>query len=82
MGGTDGRTEGRTSGNSPCVLQDIGPLGPLPKKGHKMDSLNYTMKNPTQNGHLGHIMAQNDGHGLEKHISGRKNLLRPPLRAL
>ena len=29
-----------------------------------MDSLNYTMKNPTQNGHLGHVMAQNDGHGL------------------
>ena len=42
-----------------------------------MDSLNYTMKNPTQNGHLGHIMAQNDGHGLEKHIFGRKNLLGP-----
>ena len=27
-GGTDGRME-----IPPCVLQDIGPLGPLPKKG-------------------------------------------------
>ena len=30
-----GRTEGRTDGRMeipPCVLQDIGPLGPLPKK--------------------------------------------------
>ena len=37
-GGTYGRTDGRTDGRtyvifSPCVLQDIGPLGPLPKKG-------------------------------------------------
>ena len=39
-GGGDGRTEGRTDGRTdgrmeipPCVLQDIGPLGPLPKKG-------------------------------------------------
>ena len=39
MGGTDGRTDGwkdgRTDGRMeipPCVLQDIGPLGPLPKK--------------------------------------------------
>ena len=34
MGG-DVRTEGRTDGCleiHPCVLQDIGPLGPLPKK--------------------------------------------------
>ena len=42
-GGTDGRTEGRKDGRTkgrkdgrlkipPCVLQDIGPLGPLPKK--------------------------------------------------
>ena len=38
-GGGDGRTEGRTDGRTdgrmeipPCVLQDIGPLGPLPKK--------------------------------------------------
>ena len=29
MGGTDERTDER---KSPCVLQDIGPLGPLPKK--------------------------------------------------
>ena len=30
-----GRTEGRKDGRlkiPPCVLQDIGPLGPLPKK--------------------------------------------------
>ena len=39
-GRTDGRKEGRTDGRKdgrleipPCVLQDIGPLGPLPKKG-------------------------------------------------
>ena len=35
-GGMDGKTEGRTDGRleiPPCVLQDIGPLGPLPKKG-------------------------------------------------
>ena len=33
--GGDGRTEGRKDGHleiPPCVLQDIGPLGPLPKK--------------------------------------------------
>ena len=30
------RTYGRTSGNSPLVLQDIGPLGPLPKNEKKM----------------------------------------------
>ena len=29
-GGTDGRTYVTAH---PCVLQDIGPLGPLPKKG-------------------------------------------------
>ena len=41
-GGGDGRTEGRTDGRTdgrmeipPCVLQDIGPLGPLPKKDFK-----------------------------------------------
>ena len=36
MGGGAGRTEGRTDGRleiPPCVLLDIGPLGPLPKKG-------------------------------------------------
>ena len=34
-GRTDGRTYVRTDGRKeihPCVLQDIGPLGPLPKK--------------------------------------------------
>ena len=34
-GGTDGRTDGRTDRRleiPPCVLQDIGPLEPLPKK--------------------------------------------------
>ena len=34
-GGMEGRTEGRKDGRMeihPCVLQDIGPLGPLPKK--------------------------------------------------
>ena len=33
-GRTDGRTDVRTDGRleiHPCVLQDIGPLGPLPK---------------------------------------------------
>ena len=30
-GGTDGRKDGHM-GIHPCVLQDIGPLGPLPKK--------------------------------------------------
>ena len=32
---TDGRTDGRMDGHleiHPCVLQDIGPLGSLPKK--------------------------------------------------
>ena len=39
-GGGDGRTDGGTDGQMdrrleipPGVLQDIGPLGPLPKKG-------------------------------------------------
>ena len=34
-GWTDGRKDGRKDGRleiHPCVLQDIGPLGPLPKK--------------------------------------------------
>ena len=31
LGGTDVRTDGRLEIH-PCVLQDIGPLGPLPKK--------------------------------------------------
>ena len=36
--GGDGRTDRRTDGRMeihPCVLQDIGPLGPLPKKSVK-----------------------------------------------
>ena len=36
--GGDGRTDGRKDGRleiPPCVLQDIGPLGPLPKKALK-----------------------------------------------
>ena len=36
--GGDGRKDGRTDGRleiTPCVLQDIGPLGPLPKKEEK-----------------------------------------------
>ena len=36
-GGTDVRMEGRTE-FAPCVLQDIGPLGPLPKKAVEQDS--------------------------------------------
>ena len=38
-GRTDGRTYVRTDGRKeihPCVLQDIGPLGPLPKKEKKI----------------------------------------------
>ena len=34
-GRKDGRTEGRKDGRleiPPCILQDISPLGPLPKK--------------------------------------------------
>ena len=37
-GQMDGRTDGRTDGCfeiTPCVLQDIDPLGPLPKKERK-----------------------------------------------
>ena len=35
-GGTDGRTDGRME-IPPCVLQDIGPLRPLPKKDGKRE---------------------------------------------
>ena len=38
-GRTDGWTDGRMDGHRtihPCVLQDIGPLGPLPKKDAKV----------------------------------------------
>ena len=34
-GRKDGQKDGRTEGRfeiPPCVVQDIGPLGPLPKK--------------------------------------------------
>ena len=42
--GTDGRTYGRTYGRleiHPCVLQDIGPLGPLPCS-HSTSSANHS----------------------------------------
>ena len=48
-GRKDGRTEGRKDGRleiPPCVLQDIGPLGPLPKKGlpdPKLDQGQYVV---------------------------------------
>ena len=38
-GRMDGRKDGRSDGHleiSPCVLQDIGPLGPLPKMEEKI----------------------------------------------
>ena len=50
-GGTEGRTEGRKDGRleiHPCVLQDIGPLGPLPKKGGGPHC-------PTKWGNMGHL---------------------------
>ena len=34
--GGDGQTDGRLEIH-PCVLQDIGPLGPLPKKERKRE---------------------------------------------
>ena len=48
MGGTrtDGWTEGQMDGHleiHPCFLQDIGPLGPLPKKDYY-----YTLKRVAQ----------------------------------
>ena len=37
----DGNMDGgQTSGNSPCVVQEIGPLGPLSKKLEKDNSVN------------------------------------------
>ena len=45
-GRTDGRTEGRTDGRleiPPCVLQDIGPLGPLPKKNAMKETENHPL---------------------------------------
>ena len=44
-GWTEGRTDGRLE-ISPCVLQDIGPLGPLPCS-HSTTSLDQiTQSNP------------------------------------
>ena len=58
-----GGTYGWTYVRNGSPLYSIGhrPFGAAARKGHKMDSLNCTMKNPTQNGYLGHIMAQKDG---------------------
>ena len=44
---TDGRTYVRTDGRKeihPCVLQDIGPLGPLPKKRERKRKRNRSPK--------------------------------------
>ena len=43
-GRKDGRKDGRTDGRleiTPCVLQNIGPLGPLPKKYAYSQELDY-----------------------------------------
>ena len=48
---TDGRTDGRTYGRleiHPCVLQDIGPLGPLPKKFEQHNEKINTELNATE----------------------------------
>ena len=45
--GGGGRTDGRTDGRPeipPCVLQDIGPLGPLPKKEQKKKGEKFVTK--------------------------------------
>ena len=42
-GGGDGRTDGRMEIH-PCVLQDIGPLGPLPKKGRMRKGKKVNMR--------------------------------------
>ena len=44
-GGGDVRKDGRKDGRleiHPCVLQDIGPLGPLPKKVPTYDLSSFT----------------------------------------
>ena len=47
-GRTEGQKDGRTDGRleiSPFVLQDIGPLGPLPKKNENQDrNINYGLQ--------------------------------------
>ena len=55
-GPMDGWTEGRTDGWTdrrlkipPCVLQDIGPLGPLPKKDLWQAEIGIWKENPHGN---------------------------------
>ena len=46
---TDVRMDGRMDGRleiHPCVLQDIGPLGPLPKKYPKRSFLHFSTRSP------------------------------------
>ena len=58
-GRKDGRTDGRTDGRleiPPCVLQDIGPLGPLPKNEDNVNdngNRNGKVGNPAQFWRLG-----------------------------
>ena len=42
-GGRDGCTDGRLEIH-PCVLQDIGPLGPLPKKDSYHNFTNFSFE--------------------------------------
>ena len=47
MANGGGRKDGRTDGRMeipPCVLQDIGPLGPLPKKDLKLSHFTHFKK--------------------------------------
>ena len=49
---TDGRMDGRTYGRMeihPCVLQDICPLGPLPKKDLWQAEIGIWKENPHGN---------------------------------
>ena len=61
-GRAEGRKDGRTDGRleiTPCVLQDIGPLGPLPKKGFNQ-ALNLPyMKKKWGNRHYRPELEQN-----------------------
>ena len=66
-GGTDGRKDGRTDGRMeipPCVLQDIGPLGPLPKKVNPMPSIQAgaVMQKPPVNAKKPNGDQQTDGY--------------------